>query len=117
MNATNPIEKPVFIKSGRSVKRISGDDLLYVSCTGNISHLHLKDGSTLDCVRLLKLFEEDLAGAGFIRINHNCLVNLAEVKEIHFVNTRKRVLALSNGENVEVSYRKWKNVKEALLGN
>ena len=117
MNSTTPTEKPVFVKSGRSIKRISGRDILYVTCTGNISHIHLKDGSTMDCVRLLKLFEEDLAGQGFIRTNHNCLVNLSEVKEIHYVNARKRLLALSSGETVEVSYRKWKNVKEALLGS
>jgi len=116
MDFTTPIERPVFVKSGRSIKRISCDDILYVTCVGNVSYLHLKDGNVLNCVRLLKLFEEDLAPAGFVRTNHNSLVNLAEVEEIQYVNARKRLLALTNGETVEVSYRKWKTVKQALLG-
>lgn len=116
MEFAAPIEKTVFVKSGRSIKRISGNDILYVTCEGNVSQLHLKDGNVMTCVRLLKLFEQDLAGSGFIRINHNCLVNLAEVEEIQYVNARKRMLSLSGGVTVEVSYRKWKSVKEALLG-
>lgn len=116
MEFITPIEKPVFVKSGRSIKRISGSDILYVTCEGNISCLHLKDGSKMTCVRLLKLFEEDLSGQGFVRVNHNCLVNLAEVEEIQYVNARKRLLSISGGDVVEVSYRKWKTVKEALLG-
>lgn len=116
MEFAAPIEKPIFVKTGRSIKRISGNDILYVTCEGNVSQLHLKDGNIMTCVRLLKLFEQDLAGSGFIRINHNCLVNLAEVEEIQYVNARKRMLSLSGGDTVEVSYRKWKSVKEALLG-
>ena len=116
METTTPVEKPVFVKSGRIIKRIPGSDILYVTCEGNISHIHLKSGGELSCVRLLKLFEEDLAGSGFIRINHNCLVNAAEVQEIQYVSARKRCLSLSNGDTVDVSYRKWKSVKDALLG-
>ncbi|MCR5351840.1 MAG: LytTR family transcriptional regulator [Bacteroidales bacterium] len=116
MELTSQVEKPLFIKSGRTIKRISGNDILYVACEGNISTLHLKDGTQLSCVRLLKLFEQDLADLGFVRISHNCLVNLAEVEEIQYINARKRMLVLSGGEALDVSYRKWKNVKEALLG-
>lgn len=116
MEFSSPADKPVFVKTGHIVKRISGRDILYVSCEGNVSQLSLKDGSRLTCVRLLKLFEEDLAGAGFIRINHNCLANVAEVMEIRYVNARKRQLLISDGSVLDVSYRKWKAVKEALLG-
>jgi len=116
MEYVAPAEKALFIKSGHTVKRFSGDDINYITCVGNASCLHLKDGGELTCIRLLKLFEQDLAGSGFVRINHNCLVNLAEVKEIHYVNARKRELLLTDGTVLEVSYRKWKAVKEALLG-
>ncbi len=116
MDFFNKPEKPLFIKTGHVVKRISGSDILCITCEGNISQLFLKDDNSLTCVRLLKLFEEDLSGAGFIRINHNCLVNMAEVEEIRYVNARKRQLVLSNGMVMDVSYRKWKAVKEALIG-
>ena len=116
MEFSTPAEKPIFIKTGHVVKRISGSDILYVTCEGNVSNLYLKDGGKMTCVRLLKLIEQDLSGAGFIRINHNCLVNMAEVEEIRYVNARKRQLVLSGGVIVDVSYRKWKAVKEALLG-
>lgn len=116
MDFFNKPEKPLFIKTGHVVKRISGSDILYISCEGNTSQLYLKDGNSLTCVRLLKLFEEDLSGTGFIRINHNCLVNMAEVEEIRYVNARKRQLVLSDGTVTDVSYRKWKAVKEALIG-
>lgn len=116
MVVTSPSDKPIFIKTGHIVKRISGQDILYVTCEGNVSTIYLKDGGQISCVRLLKLIEEDLSGAGFLRINHNCLVNLAEVQEIRYVNARKRELVLTGGVVTDVSYRKWKAVKEALLG-
>lgn len=109
-------EKAIFVKSGSIIKRFHSKDILYVTCEGNVSELHLLDGRRLTCIRLLKLIEEDLAGTGFIRINHNCIANMAEVEEIRYVNARKRQLILTDGTVLDVSYRKWKNVKEALLG-
>ena len=103
-------EKSLFIKSGPTIKRVLCSDILYVQCDGNVSHLYMLDGSELVCVRLLKLF------AGFIRINHNILVNLSEIVEIRYVNARKRQVILTGGVVLDVSYRKWKAVKEALLG-
>lgn len=88
-------EKALFIKSGPTIKRVLSSEILYVQCEGNVSRLNLKDGTELVCVRLLKLFEEDLSGAGFIRINHNMLVNLAEITEIRYINARKRQVVLS----------------------
>ena len=109
-------EKSLFIKSGPTIKRVLSSDILYVQCDGNVSHLYMLDGTELVCVRLLKLFEQDLTDAGFIRINHNILVNLSEIVEIRYVNARKRQVILSGGVVLDVSYRKWKAVKEALLG-
>ena len=109
-------EKALFIKSGPTIKRVLSNEILYVQCDGNVSHLFLLDGTELVCVRLLKLFDEELSGAGFIRINHNILVNLAEVIEIRYVSARKRQVVLQGGVVLDVSYRKWKAVKEALLG-
>lgn len=110
------LEKALFIKSGPTIKRVLSSEILYIQCDGNVSHLYLLDGSELVCVRLLKLFEQDLASAGFIRINHNVLVNLSEILEIRYVNARKRQVILTGGVVLDVSYRKWKAVKEALLG-
>ncbi len=112
----NVAEKALFIKSGPTIKRVLSGEILYIQCEGNVSRLVLLDGTELVCVRLLKLFEEDLSDANFIRINHNILVNLAEIMEIHYVNARKRQVVLTGGVVLDVSYRKWKSVKEALLG-
>lgn len=108
-------EKSIFVKTGSTIKRIQSKDILYVHCEGNVSIIHLQDGKQMSCVRLLKLMEEDLAGTSFLRINHNILANMAEVEEIRYVNARKRQLTLSDGTVLDVSYRKWKQVKEALL--
>ncbi|MCR4859272.1 MAG: LytTR family transcriptional regulator [Bacteroidales bacterium] len=116
MDNANATERALFIKSGPTIKRILSSDILYIQCDGNVSQLFLTDGTEMTCVRLLKLFEQDLAGAGFIRINHNILVNLSEIVEIHYVNARKRQVVLGGGVVLDVSYRKWKSVKEALLG-
>lgn len=116
MENNNSVEKSLFIKSGSTIKRVLSTDVLYIQCDGNVSHLYMMDGTELVCVRLLKLFEQDLSGAGFIRINHNVLVNLSEVLEIRYVNARKRQVILTGGVVLDVSYRKWKAVKEALLG-
>ena len=116
MENNNTVEKALFIKSGQTIKRVLSSEILYIQCDGNVSHLYLLDGTELVCVRLLKLFEQDLSGAGFIRINHNIIVNLTEILEIRYVSARKRQVVLTGGVVLDVSYRKWKSVKEALLG-
>lgn len=108
-------DKSVFVKIGSTIRRVQSKDILYVDCEGNVSTIHLQDGKKMTCVRLLKLFEQDLAGTHFLRINHNCLANMAEVEEIRYVDARKRQLVLSDGSVLDVSYRKWKQVKEVLL--
>ena len=108
-------DKSVFVKTGTRIKRIQSKDILYVTCEGNISTVHLQGGKQLSSARLLKLVEKDLAGTPFLRINHNCLANLDEVEEIRYVNARKHQLTLSDGTVLDVSYRKWKQVKDALL--
>lgn len=108
-------DKSIFIKTGSSIKRIQSKDILYIHCEGNVSIVHMQDGKQLSCQRLLKLMEEDLTGTHFLRINHNLLANMNEVEEIHYVNARKRQLTLSDGTVLDVSYRKWKQVKEVLL--
>ena len=110
-------DKSVFVKIGSTIRRIQSKDILYVDCEGNVSTIHLQDGKTLTCVRLLKLLEQDLAGANFLRIHHNCLANMSEVEEIRYIDARKRQLVLSEGTVLDISYRKWKAVKEALLRN
>jgi hypothetical protein len=37
------------------------------------------------------------------------------VEEIHYIDARKRQLVLTDGTVLDVSYRKWKQVKTALL--
>lgn len=108
-------DKSVFVKTGYRIKRIQSKDILYVDCKGNISTLHLQGGKQFSSARLLKLVEKDLAGTPFLRVNHNCLANLDEVEEIRYVNARKHQLTLSDGTVLDVSYRKWKQVKDALL--
>lgn len=115
MNKRNTARRALFIKSGTSIKRVLSSEILYLHCEGNVTHLHMKDGSEISCVRLLKFFEEDLAGSGFLRINHNAVINFGEVQEIRCVNTRKRQVVLTGDVVLEISYRKWKGVKEALL--
>ncbi|MBQ9659829.1 MAG: LytTR family transcriptional regulator [Bacteroidales bacterium] len=116
MDKKNAGDKALFVKTGSAIKRVLGSEILYIQCDGNVSHLYLLDGTELICVRLLKLFEEDLSGAGFIRVNHNVLVNLGEIVEIRYINARKRQVVLTGGVVLDVSYRKWKPVKDALLG-
>lgn len=115
MDANSVSEKAIFVKSGHSIKRVLSSEILYVQCEANVSRLFMLDGSELVCVRLLKLFEQDLDGAGFLRINHNVLVNLSEIQEIRYVNARKRQVVLTGGVVMDVSYRKWKSLKEALF--
>lgn len=101
MDANSVSEKAIFVKSGHSIKRVLSSEILYVQCEANVSRLFMLDGSELVCVRLLKLFEQDLDGAGFLRINHNVLVNLSEIQEIRYVNARKRQVVLT-GEELEI---------------
>lgn len=110
------VDKAIFVKTGTAIKRVQSKDILYIHCEGNVSTLHLRDGKQMSSVRLLKLIEQDLAGTAFLRINHNCLANLDEVEEIRYIDARKRQLILSDGTALDVSYRKWKAAKEALLG-
>ena len=108
-------EKTLFVKTGNSIRRVLSSDISYLRCEKNVTHLFLRDGEDLPCLRLLRLFEEDLAGCGFVRINHNIIVNLGEIREI-VMEGRKRVVVLTGGTALGISARKWRTVKAVLLG-
>lgn len=57
-------------------------EITHIQCDGYVSTLFLKDSPSIAVSKLLKQFEDELAGFEFMRINKNILVNPLFVERI-----------------------------------
>jgi DNA-binding LytR/AlgR family response regulator len=62
----------------------------------------------------LKYFENELCAYGFIRINHDIIVNTKYMKEIKCISQKSKILILANNIEFNISYRKWAKIKKEL---
>jgi two-component system, LytTR family, response regulator len=83
-----------------------------VHCVGinNYTQFHLTDASVITVSRTIKEFEELLADHGFIRSHKSHLVNVQFIKEIK----NEHVILLKDGQSIEISRRRQRDVWEAL---
>lgn len=52
--------------------------------------------------------------ADYVRVSRNCIVNLSFVVEVKNTNSRRKMLVLKDGKTVNVSCRRWGEVKSKL---
>jgi two-component system LytT family response regulator len=80
----------------------------------NYTVLHLADGSRITSSRSLGEYEATLADAGFCRVHHSHLVNLAHVRR--YRKGRGGVIVMSDGAAVDVSLRRRDPFLERIAG-
>lgn len=106
--------RPKIVVKEKSISRIIyTDDITHLVCDCYITTVHLIDKTTITVSKLLKYFEEELAPLGFVRANHNTLVN---IHRIEAVRTFKGIKYIHIGSaTIKVSRRKICLFKSILL--
>lgn len=105
-------DKKLVLKEKNTIKQISMDKITHLICDGYLTSVYTIDNKTITVSKLLKCFEIELSQYGFIRVNHNALVNVNNI--IEFQKGNKRCLILSNKKEVKVSRRKLCLFKEVF---
>jgi two-component system LytT family response regulator len=86
------------------------NELLRVEAMSNYARIFVTDGKPILVSKTLKDLEESLPSNIFMRVHKSHLVNLLHVR--HLLPEQR--LALSNGDVVEVSRRRWAEVQQAV---
>ena len=81
---------------------------------GNYTTLHLADGSRITSSRTLGEYESTLSDAGFCRVHHSHLINLAHARRYH--KGKGGVVVMSDGAAVDVSARRREPFLERIAG-
>lgn len=88
-------------------------NVVRIRASGSYSTIFLSSEKKIVTTRSLKFFEERLNNYTFIRINRQDLVNFGQVKRLF--KGRYPILELKNGEQLQVSDRKRKLVRDLFF--
>lgn len=86
------------------------NDLLRVEAMSNYARIFVRNGKPILVSKTLKDLEESLPEKFFLRVHKSHLVNLLHIKKL----LPEQRLALSNGDVVDVSRRRWAEVQLAV---
>lgn len=102
----------ITLKEKSIIRMIELNDITYISCQGYLSEVYTRNNSKITVSKLLKHFETELSNSGFIRINHNTIINSKYLETIERGGKRKIILV----GNIElyISRRKMYLVRELL---
>ncbi len=88
-------------------------ELIYCTASGNYTWLHFEDGTKYLLTRTLKTLEERLPAQLFIRIHHHSLVNKMHIMQ--YTNAGVNTVRMINGEELEVSRRNQRKLREEFI--
>ena len=100
----NQLGAKFLIAEKRRKSVVCVDKITHISCEAYLSTVYTVDNKQYMVAKLLKKFEIELAQFGFIRANHNTIVNPIHIIEINSSPIRK--LVLINQFVVKISRRK-----------
>ena len=103
------VGKKIIIKNTNSTTLLEMEDVIIISCEGCLCNVLTFDNKSFKVCKLLGSFEKELEQFGFIRANHNTLVNSKHIYCI--IKAPKRILKLKNKMEVSISRRKFFNFK------
>ncbi len=89
-------------------------DVVRLEASSNYTHIFCKNGKKHTVARVLKDFEEQLSCAGFFRSHSSHLINLSHA--VRYIRGDGGYLFMSDGEQIEVSRSKKKELLRLLLG-
>jgi len=102
----------LIIKSIRSTRFLSIDNIVYVVADNNYSKIILADQSDILVTMTLKDVEKTLQAYDYIRCHKSYLVNIEYIKELYCKDTF--MLKLSNKHKIPVSREGLKRLKKVL---
>ncbi len=108
LQSDNWLELP----ESRSIRKISIKDIIRIEGIRNYAIFYLNDGSSFLSARTLKIFDEQLADYGFVRIHKANLINLEYMAEYDAKNLN--FVTMKNGNQVQISRRKRRDFSEKL---
>ena len=85
-------------------------EIFYIEADGNYIRIHTEETVVFNVMMRMKEAEEKLKAVGFVRVHHRFLVNLRKIKTFE-----RYTLTLKNGENLNISRRKWDEFMEAKM--
>jgi len=96
--------KKLAIVEKRKTRLIDIGTITYLTCDGYVTTIHLLNQETISVSKLLKHFENELEEYGFLRANHNTIVNPKNMTGI-LSNNGETIVQINNLE-IKVSRRK-----------
>jgi two-component system LytT family response regulator len=88
-------------------------DLMYCAANGNYSWLYFSDGKKYLTSKSLGTLEQRLPSEMFVRIHNSYIANKMHVVEYH--NGGVDTVRMTNGEELDVSRRSQKKLKEQFV--
>ena len=109
MNFSKQNDQTISIVTKTEIHSVLLECILYIECDGTlIKVFHADSDKPYYCTNTLKKLEADLAEFGFIRIIHNCLVNM---KHVACCKAKTHEIHLKNGLILPISRQKWHKMK------
>jgi DNA-binding LytR/AlgR family response regulator len=106
MNLDYSIQKgkklPIIDKT--RTRLIDIEAITHLQCDSYVTTIHLINKENICISKLLKLFEIELFDLGFLRVNHNTIVNPLHIREISST-LNERIIQINNSE-IKISRRK-----------
>ena len=101
-DVSNQIGKKISVRNKGLYVYYDVERIRYIMCDGHYCLIYLLGESEgIRYMHSLKSFEKELENLGFIRVNHNTLVNVRYTPNVH-ITTTKRSLRVEGGENGKI---------------
>jgi len=112
---TDRIKKRISFRSCNTEYLVSADKIIRIDIEDDLLSAEIINDERLEKIHLastLKTYEDKLYGFGFVRVNHQTLVNVKFISRIKAIK-RQRLIMLNNIE-IAVSRRKWPVLKQFI---
>ena len=114
MDYSNQKNKTIILEDKGKISQFLIENIVYFECEQYISTVHLfNTKETKSFCKQLKIIEKELAEYEFLRVNRNALVNMKYADNAVSSN-KKRCLIVNNSIEIQVSRRKWHDLKNFL---
>jgi DNA-binding LytR/AlgR family response regulator len=105
-------QKRLIIKECGKTHSLRLELITHISYSDFLCTVHLENRNNIHVSMPLKQFEKELADVGFVRINHQTIINFNRVDHIRL--EKERMLVLDETLKFKVSRRKMYRMKEIL---
>lgn len=118
MDYSKQRDKKIILKEKSKTSLIDIRKITHIKCDGHISTIYTINNVNISVSKLLKHFESELAEFGFIRVNHNTIVNTMNIID-YCNNCMKnkfiRKIVLINNVEINISRRKMHVLQDFFL--